>query len=313
MSPPFGVLPVFDRGSCMLCGTQAETNESPPDYAGIQQCCPKCGTFKLAHMANTRQLSKENQVKISGWVRDQNELREIPELTQDRINLISASPLPGIVERADRLLSHAIRNQKKLGEHIYIDVHIEYEAITYSQDDELIYLARFLDEEGLIKLVDNKAQISITPHGYMRYEDLQTRPSTSAQGFVAMWFNESMRETYDRGLEVGIRQAGYDPLRVDSVEHVQKIDDEIIAQIRRSRFVVADFTGHRAGVYFEAGFALGLNLPVIWTCRHDHIGDLHFDIRQFNCIDWTETAELSDRLRKRIEAVIGSGPRKSLS
>jgi hypothetical protein len=121
-----------------------------------------------------------------------------------------------------------------------------------------------------------------------------------------------MREAYARGFEVGIRQAGYDPLRVDRVEHVGKVDDEIIAEIRRSRFVVADFTGHRAGVYFEAGFALGLNLPVIWTCRRDHIADLHFDIRQFNCIDWTEPDELADRLQKRIEAVIGAGPRKPL-
>jgi nucleoside 2-deoxyribosyltransferase len=119
-----------------------------------------------------------------------------------------------------------------------------------------------------------------------------------------------MREAYTGGFEPGIRQAGYGPLRVDGVEHVAKIDDEIIAQIRRSRFVVADFTGHRAGVYFEAGFALGLNLPVIWSCRRDEIGKLHFDIRQFDCIDWTEPGDLADRLQKRIEAVIGAGPRK---
>src|ERR671918_224130 len=129
----------------------------------------------------------------------------------------------------------------------------------------------------------------------MRYEALQTQPSASAQGFVAMRFDESLGEAYTGGFEAGIRQAGYDSLRVDGVEHVGKIDDEIIAQIRRSRFVVADFTGHRAGFYFEAGFALGLSLPVIWSCRRDDIDKLHFDIRQFNCIDWTEPDELADR------------------
>jgi nucleoside 2-deoxyribosyltransferase len=122
-----------------------------------------------------------------------------------------------------------------------------------------------------------------------------------------------MLEIYAAGFEVGIRRAGYESVRVDRVEHVGKIDDEIIAQIRRSRFVVADFTGHRAGVYFEAGFAMGLNLPVIWSCRRDHIDELHFDIRQFNCIDWTDPDELADRLQKRIEAVIGAGPREPLS
>ncbi len=139
-----------------------------------------------------------------------------------------------------------------------------------------------------------------------------TPQPASAQGFVAMWFHETMRDAYIGGFEVGIRNAGYDPLRVDRVEHIGKIDDEIISQIRRSRFVVADFTGQRSGVYFEAGFALGLNLPVFWTCRQNQIDELHFDIRQFNCIDWTEPPELADRLQKRIEAVIGAGPRKPL-
>jgi hypothetical protein len=76
---------------------------------------------------------------------------------------------------------------------------------------------------------------------------------------------------------------------------------------------VADFTGHRAGVYFEAGFALGLNLPVFWTCRKDNLTDLHFDIRQFNCIDWNDPGELAHRLQKRIEAVIGAGPRMMIN
>lgn len=36
-------------------------------------------------------------------------------------------------------------------------------------------------------------------------------------------------------------------------EHANKIDDEIIAEIRRSAFLVADFTGQRQNVYFETG------------------------------------------------------------
>lgn len=47
-------------------------------------------------------------------------------------------------------------------------------------------------------------------------------------------------------------------MMIGSKEHSNKIDDEIIGEIRRSAFIVADFTGHRGGVYFEAGFAMGL-------------------------------------------------------
>jgi hypothetical protein len=87
-----------------------------------------------------------------------------------------------------------------------------------------------------------------------------------------------------------------------------KIDDEIIMEIRRSRFVVADFTGERCNVYYEAGFARGMDIPVIWTCKK---GDkLHFDIRQYNCLFWQTDAfqEFSEQLHRRIEALLGHGP-----
>jgi hypothetical protein len=42
----------------------------------------------------------------------------------------------------------------------------------------------------------------------------------------------------------------------------------------------------------------------------DELPKLHFDIRQYNCIDWETPQELARRLKARIEAVIGEGPRK---
>lgn len=76
---------------------------------------------------------------------------------------------------------------------------------------------------------------------------------------------------------------------------------------------MADFTEQKSGVYFEAGFALGLNLPVIWTCRADDIGNLHFDVRQYNCIAWKDEADLAGRRQLRIEAIVGRGPRAACS
>jgi hypothetical protein len=68
-----------------------------------------------------------------------------------------------------------------------------------------------------------------------------------------MWFNPSTEDTYAQGIAPGIEDAGYKPLRIDNKEHSNKIDDEIIAEIRRSRFLVADFTCEkgkvRGGVY----------------------------------------------------------------
>ncbi len=81
-----------------------------------------------------------------------------------------------------------------------------------------------------------------------------------------------------------------------------------MAEIRRSRFVVADYTGQRTKFYFEAGFALGLPLPVVPTCRADEIDKVHFDIKHLNTLVWKNAEELADLLAKRIRAVIGPGP-----
>ena len=127
-----------------------------------------------------------------------------------------------------------------------------------------------------------------------------------------MWFDEMTKLGYENGIKPAIEAVGYTPLRIDDKEHSNKIDDEIIAEIRRSRCLVADFTCRpreaRGGVYFEAGFAMGLNIPVVWTCHQDSLNDLHFDTRQYNHVVWDKPEDLQDKLKKRIAAQLGFGP-----
>lgn len=125
-----------------------------------------------------------------------------------------------------------------------------------------------------------------------------------------MWFDDRLRPIWTSAIEPAINGAGYDAKRIDAHEHNNRIDDEIMAMIRRSRFVVADFMGNRGGVYFEAGFALGLGIPVIWTCRGSRLHRVHFDNRQYAFVTW-EPDKLEDfktRLQNRIEATLGKGP-----
>ncbi len=131
------------------------------------------------------------------------------------------------------------------------------------------------------------------------------------QVFVAMYFDESLTPAYDQGIAAALADTGYSPLRVDREQHNDKIDDKIIAELRRSGLVVADFTGHRGGVYFECGYAMGRGTPVIWCCRKSDIGQAHFDTRQYNHIVWNEPADLREALVDRIRATVpfrDSGP-----
>ena len=129
--------------------------------------------------------------------------------------------------------------------------------------------------------------------GYDHLEELRNVAPDSSQAFVAMWFNESLSEVWEQGIKPAITDSGHEPFRIDQTEDIGKVDDLIIAEIKRSRFVIADFThddGVRGNVYYEAGFAHGLGISVIFTCREDLINEAHFDTRQYNHIVW-DTAE----------------------
>ena len=94
------------------------------------------------------------------------------------------------------------------------------------------------------------------------------------------------------------------------------ITDAIIAEIKECRFVVADLSGYRGGVYYEAGYAKGLGKPVIFTCRRDWFDGetdgqgtrikerVHFDINHMNIIVWETPEELKKKLINRIRSTI---------
>ena len=146
----------------------------------------------------------------------------------------------------------------------------------------------------------------VTAKGWNRVAQLQRERDRigSRQAFVAMSFSPALVEVYDNGIKKGVEAAGYDPRIVRELEHTGRVDDLIIAEIRRSRFVVADFTDHRQSVYYEAGFAHGLGIPVIFTCREDQVAQAHFDTRQYTHIVWDAPERLAQRLEQRIKALI---------
>src|SRR5262249_50527133 len=141
---------------------------------------------------------------------------------------------------------------------------------------------------------------TMTPKGWERLEPPTGGGGIPGRCFIAMSFDPSLNDAYELGICRAVIDCGATPIRLDRVHHNEKICDKILAEIRLSQFVMADFTFHRGGVYFEAGFALALNRPVIWTCRIDEIKKTHFDTRQYNHIVWSTPDDLRTMLTDRI-------------
>ncbi|HEV7514290.1 MAG TPA: hypothetical protein VGO27_21520 [Candidatus Acidoferrum sp.] len=189
----------------------------------------------------------------------------------------------------------------------------ELQSTCWAQSfDELQYVLQdFLEQEGLVRTYVTGG-FKLTPRGWARVEDLRGGTVDSDRAFVAMSFDPKYSKLFEFGLRPGIQRAGYNPIRIDRVEHNNRIDDEIVATIRQCKFLVADFSVNRGGIYFEAGFAVGLGRPVIWTVQREELDNVHFDTRQYNFVRWTNEGlpEFAKALQNRIEASsIGRGPR----
>ena len=61
---------------------------------------------------------------------------------------------------------------------------------------------------------------------------------------------------------------------------------------------------YKAGVYFEAGYALGRGQKVIYTCKKDDISNAHFDTRNYQHIVWETADDLKQKLIDKINAFV---------
>jgi hypothetical protein len=276
--------------TCAICHASATCE--PPIGDARTITCPRCGTYRLTGTAEAILAAAAllNVGAVSGWIRRQNTMGVIPVITDEGVIKLRALMKPPFQERISRLDQAVPPIQPDLVAASYSDV-----------PAELVIIVGHLQQQGLItEASPGKPHDSrrLTPKGFMAAEDLRRKRAGHTQAFVAMQFSNEMQRVYDDGFQVGIRRAGFQPMLISNKEHANKIDDEIIAEIRRSAFLV----------YFETGFSIGLGLQVIWTCRNNDIADLHFDIRQYNCIAWKDEADLAQRLQRRIEAMFGQGP-----
>ena len=315
---------------CPICLIQDAEVRSHATKDAKQVICPQCGDYTISRSAfvNLKSIQQELRWKVSAWVREY-----LPHtVTAHDIEQAVLVAVPRIVRRADRMLRW-IHTVFPPGKEFSVDSLGKWAAYKNSPGSQVAILGgslvssplvsigwnrdidemRFMvtevlcNEMGLL-VSQNNNEYQVSPKGLLYLEGRNDEASTI--GFCAMWFSEEVAPLWTQVIAPAIRSSGYEPMRIDSKQHNGKIDDEIMASIRSARFVVADFTGNRGGVYYEAGFAHGLGLPVIFMCRDGD--ELHFDVRQYNCIFWRpdQFLEAQVRVKNRILATLGQGPLK---
>lgn len=309
---------------CFLCGSNVK-DPARLDLSDVYKYrCETCGLVRITDIAVTV-IKNQNKTKQRNLISsllcelDYRGQRDVPMIKSDNMeDFVQSSFLPKTFsDKADKLLFYLSKMSHEIGAKIPIKDR-KLQAIFYSTSlEEASFIRSYLVQDKLIEFEGNDQNgfrnYRLTKKGWDRVYGLEKNLVSSDQCFIAMSFSPTLKPIYENHIKVAVEETGYSPLRVDVVEHNDKIDDLIISEIKRSFFMIADVTEQKPGVYFEAGYAMGRSIPVIWSCREDEIREAHFDTRQYNHIVWQAGDDLRIKLVRRIQATIFGSRQEQLA
>lgn len=281
--------------TCPICKIGSYSGHSESD--GILSIeCSNCGRYSITkdtlsdleavvargnHRRETLAYAIRRRSRPDAWTRVTSELVDQVEK--------NAIELPGATEQVDNLLRW-IAEHRGPGESA--DVRFErFQAIIGTATKAgFAWVTATAKDRGLIAgpRLDHQAMATLTLDGWKWYAEFG-RYQRRRQAFMAMQFGDDrLDRIVDDYFRPAVRRAGFELVRLDDEPKAGIIDNRMRVEIRRSRLLVCDLTHDNSGAYFEAGFAEGLGLPVIYTCEAATLSGkkVHFDTRNCMIVSW---------------------------
>jgi hypothetical protein len=281
-------------------------------FDGLEIVCPQCGRYQIVGLqtiADSYQWSTELRCGLSCAARQASEAGQPLRITGARAADLAEPHLnPRVTDNQERLLREIAKRSRRPPQGARFSPGTDFTLIDCFSPDEFSWYVEWLKINQLVFLTGAgpaAIQLTLSMEGWKLVQPASRPGGIPGRCFVAMWFDDSMNDVFELGISKAVTDCGFPaPIRIDRKEHNNQITDEIIAAIRDAQFVIADFTGNRGGVYYEAGFARGLGRPVIHCCRESDFDERHFDTRLINHIKWSATTDLRQKLASRIKATI---------
>ncbi|MDD2864103.1 MAG: hypothetical protein PHC99_05190 [Methylococcales bacterium] len=121
--------------------------------------------------------------------------------------------------------------------------------------------------------------------------------------FIVMAINPDNHELADvlDSIKTVANQFGIHAERVDEVQTNERITDRILESIKKAEFVIVDLTHSRPNVFYEAGYAQGLNKTPIYIAKDGT--HLEFDLKDYPVIFFKNMRGLRGELEARLKAI----------
>lgn len=133
-----------------------------------------------------------------------------------------------------------------------------------------------------------------------------TVSATKPQVFVVMQFTDEYNQLYREVIQPVCADFGYEVVRADNIYTNTLIVEDIAKSIREASLVIADITPNNPNVYYEVGFAHGIEKPTILLSDRKR-EKLPFDISGFRLLFYDNTiggkSDVENALRKHLSAL----------
>lgn len=283
--------------------------------------------------------SPEDRVRIIGYCREQweNSCKEVklnPELIKEVLrNTYEYPDNEHLEQKFDKFLIYLKKKSEgEFKKNVDIFPSIDYPIAYANSSKELQEIWRELQVNKYIEMDQNSRGGTVTfKLTFQGLKYLKEKNPETKDIFVALAFDSELKKILEKDNRIFIRdfekETGFRLFTIDHKETNKSITDEMLASINKSKAVIADFSDNNYGAYFEAGYAKGLGLDVIWLCKDEDVINketgkpikiltsdgkrnkklidmVHFDTRQFSHILWKDEEDLKIKLINRIQSTL---------
>lgn len=136
------------------------------------------------------------------------------------------------------------------------------------------------------------------------FKIIEERP----KAFTVMQFSSPFNELFDDVIVPVCKEKDVVIKRVDKMFGTGLILNDIINEIETANFIIAEITPKNTNVFFEIGYALALNKPIVLIAEKEQEEEIPFDVRGFRILFYENTIAgkniIIENLKNHIDAIL---------
>ncbi|GAA3412095.1 hypothetical protein ACFFNY_10510 [Paenibacillus hodogayensis] len=290
---------------CIFCDKIVPIKQKDETYTFLGCNCAPGESYKLRIDSYEPYASLPHQTKhqmfpiVSAYIRELVDCEEPVILSFEDLEAIRNSPrIPVTIEaKSEKLLLYFHRHVKGPNETVVIRQLGEHFNLTYSPNlQEFVHIIEKLRDERLLERTGTA--FKLTENGW-READAKAGGKLLKPCAVIVSDLEEVRAEWSMTIFPKLQQCGYFPRMIEH-SRFNKVGDSAFQTIAESKLLIADLSGDCADIYFAAGYALGLEVPVLCSVKRSDAERLVIQSNQMRPIVWEQAEELADKLQQRL-------------